>query len=87
MKTTQRYLYLDQDRISATVLQQAAAEARWLAGATPRPSETALAADRERRIRDSAYQRAQRRGFVPGFEVEDWLAAEEEVDGQMRDMD
>jgi hypothetical protein len=31
-------------------------------------------------IADAAYRRAQQRGFTPGNEVEDWLAAEAEVD-------
>jgi len=31
-------------------------------------------------IAEGAYLRAERRGFTPGFEVEDWLAAEAEVD-------
>jgi len=31
-------------------------------------------------IAENAYYRAQSRGFVPGYEVEDWLAAEREVD-------
>jgi hypothetical protein len=31
-------------------------------------------------IRDAAYFRAQSRGFVPGKEMEDWLAAEQEVE-------
>ena len=31
-------------------------------------------------IRDAAYFRAQARGFVPGKEVEDWLAAEQDVE-------
>jgi hypothetical protein len=35
--------------------------------------------DRETRIRVVAYFRAERRGFVPGYELEDWLAAEAEV--------
>jgi hypothetical protein len=35
--------------------------------------------DRENRIRVVAYFRAERRGFVPGYELEDWLAAEAEV--------
>jgi hypothetical protein len=36
----------------------------------------------ERRIRIAlaAYYRAERRGFAPGYEVEDWLAAEAEID-------
>ena len=36
--------------------------------------------DRERRIAVAAYLRAERRGFVPGAELEDWLDAENEVD-------
>jgi hypothetical protein len=37
---------------------------------------------REGRIARAAYARAERRGFAPGHEVEDWLAAEREVDGR-----
>ena len=31
-------------------------------------------------IAETAYFRAERRGFAPGHETEDWLAAEAEVD-------
>ena len=31
-------------------------------------------------IAENAYYRAERRGFVPGYDLEDWLAAEREVD-------
>ncbi len=31
-------------------------------------------------IRQAAYYRAERRGFVPGFEDEDWQISEEEID-------
>jgi hypothetical protein len=31
-------------------------------------------------IQQAAYLRAERRGFEPGFELDDWLAAENEVD-------
>jgi Protein of unknown function (DUF2934) len=31
-------------------------------------------------IAEAAYFRAERRGFAPGHEAEDWLAAEAEVD-------
>ncbi len=31
-------------------------------------------------VRETAYLRAQARGFEPGHELEDWLAAEHEVD-------
>ena len=42
--------------------------------------------DPERRaglIARAAYFRAQRRGFEPGSEVADWLAAEAEVDAEL----
>jgi len=35
-------------------------------------------------IAEGAYLRAERRGFAPGNEEEDWLAAEAEVDGLLR---
>lgn len=31
-------------------------------------------------IAEAAYLRAERRGFSPGYEIEDWLAAEKEID-------
>lgn len=31
-------------------------------------------------IAEAAYYRAQRRGFAPGAELQDWLAAEAEID-------
>jgi hypothetical protein len=36
--------------------------------------------DRQLLIAEAAYFRAERRGFQPGRELEDWLAAEIEVD-------
>lgn len=35
---------------------------------------------REAMIAEAAYYRAARRGFVPGHELDDWLAAEQQVD-------
>lgn len=35
-------------------------------------------------IAEAAYLRAQARGFTPGYEVEDWLAAEAEIDALLR---
>jgi hypothetical protein len=35
-------------------------------------------AERHRRIAERAYRRAERRGFAPGQELNDWLAAEAE---------
>ena len=34
-------------------------------------------------IAEAAYLRAQQRGFTPGHEIEDWLAAEAEVDAKL----
>lgn len=36
---------------------------------------------REARIAERAYWRAERRGFTPGQELDDWLNAEKDVDG------
>lgn len=35
---------------------------------------------RRQMIADAAYRRAAERGFSPGSEVQDWLAAEKDVD-------
>lgn len=46
----------------------------------PRRSAAAPpAADWTAAIAERAYYKAERRGFVPGFELDDWLAAEREV--------
>jgi hypothetical protein len=34
-------------------------------------------------IAEAAFFRAEKRGFAPGHEVEDWLAAESEVDARL----
>jgi hypothetical protein len=39
--------------------------------------------DRHASIAEAAYFRSLRRGFAPGHELEDWLAAEEEVDQRL----
>jgi hypothetical protein len=43
------------------------------------PSAT-FAIERHRMIAEIAYYRAEKRGFLDGYEVTDWLAAEHEVD-------
>ena len=40
--------------------------------------------ERWRMVATAAYHRAERRGFAPGHEVEDWLAAEKEIEGVLR---
>ncbi|RMD79607.1 MAG: DUF2934 domain-containing protein [Gammaproteobacteria bacterium] len=39
--------------------------------------------ERHRLIAEAAYLRAEARGFVPGHELEDWLAAEAEVEARL----
>lgn len=39
------------------------------------------AEERHARICETAYRHAEKRGFAPGMELEDWLNAEREVDG------
>lgn len=46
------------------------------------PSASSVAdAARQKMISEAAYYRAQRRGFAPGRELDDWLAAEAEITG------
>ena len=39
---------------------------------------------RQRMIAEAAYFRAARRGFLPGAETDDWLAAEKEIAAALR---
>ncbi|HSO07348.1 MAG TPA: DUF2934 domain-containing protein [Pelomicrobium sp.] len=39
--------------------------------------------ERYRLIQEAAYYRAEQRGFAAGHEVEDWIAAEAEVDARV----
>ena len=41
-----------------------------------------LLADRHHRVQVAAYYLAERRGFAPGHELDDWLAAEEAVEAE-----
>jgi hypothetical protein len=53
---------------------------------TKTPLTTAMPLHREDRqasIAKAAYFRSEHRGFQPGYELEDWLAAEEEVDQRL----
>jgi hypothetical protein len=60
---------------------ETARPARTRKSAAAAPARTKLTPEARRAlIAQSAYLRAERRGFAPGQEVEDWLAAEAEVD-------
>jgi len=52
--------------------------------ALPAPILLPHGPSRESMIAESAYYRAERRGFAPGGELDDWLAAEREVDAPAR---
>lgn len=41
--------------------------------------------DRYRMIAEAAYFRAEQRGFAPGYELADWLAAEIDIEGLLDD--
>jgi Protein of unknown function (DUF2934) len=64
---------LDTNRVSHPLPQP------WPATSSPLPDNLDLAKSREALIRDTAYVRSARRGFTPGGELEDWLAAEQQV--------
>lgn len=58
------------------------------AAAAPAESSPAGAAapppgnpERHRKIAEAAYFRAEARGFAPGGAIDDWLAAEADIDG------
>lgn len=42
------------------------------------PDSAICLPDRDARIAEIAYYKAASRGFEPGYELEDWLAAEQE---------
>lgn len=65
-------------------LRKAAGEARGPAPAPdPTDADRLAGEDRYRLIAEAAYYRAEQRGFQPGYEMDDWLAAEIEVDERL----
>jgi hypothetical protein len=54
-------------------------------GAPKAPTRVAISEDiRRGMIAEGAYLRSEKRGFAPGHEHEDWVAAEAEVDALLR---
>jgi Protein of unknown function (DUF2934) len=47
------------------------------------PVKRLSAEERRSRIAQAAYFRAERRNFAPGHELEDWVAAEAEIDREL----
>jgi hypothetical protein len=66
-----------------TTTRPTPARARKSPGGPPLPAKLTPEA-RNTLIAEAAYLRAERRGFVPGNETDDWLAAEVEVDALLR---
>ena len=64
---------IDRGVTVATKSKQAKAEKRVASG----PSISAQ--ERERFVAQAAYFRAEKRGFAPGYELQDWVEAEAEV--------
>jgi len=54
---------------------------------SPPPPPLVSESERRAMIEMAAYLRAERRGFQPGHDVEDWLAAEAEVDARLAQAD
>lgn len=69
----------------AVKVPRTAKRKRVAAGSPPASAEVTriTASDRHAMIATAAYYRAERRHFAPGFEVEDWVAAEAEVDASL----
>jgi hypothetical protein len=68
-------------RQRTTKPRPAAGRAGSAPGRARRGADLAVSSEeRERMIREEAYLRAEQRGFAPGNEMADWLAAESEVD-------
>lgn len=51
---------------------------------TPSARRSVTLEERYRLIQEAAYYRAEARGFAAGHEIEDWVAAEAEVDAAVR---
>lgn len=64
----------------ASPAQNPVVRPRTPAGKAPATEAAARSPERLRMIAEAAYFRAERRGFAPGGEAEDWLAAETEID-------
>jgi len=66
-------------KTAAKTASKKVAPAKAAAEQRPPKASRSVPADHESLVRMTAYLRAERRGFAPGYEIEDWLAAEAEV--------
>ncbi|MFM9888736.1 MAG: DUF2934 domain-containing protein [Burkholderiales bacterium] len=75
----QTHLPMDNDALSAP--SNAVDDS--VLGRSPLGTGGVDAAEQWRRIAEAAYFRAERRGFCPGCEMDDWLDAEREIGEQL----
>lgn len=69
------------NRPTPTSAQRSNPTAAARASAPTAPTRAEISTEtRHAMIAEAAYLRAERRGFVPGHEVEDWYSAESEID-------
>ena len=67
--------------VSKNLVKKAAEEPGVAApNASPDAAAALVPEERRARIAEAAYFRAERRGFAVGHEVEDWLAAEQDIE-------
>lgn len=74
-----------QDKAAKPAIAPSGSQVRGTGSSAANPA-TAQDTDKQRRqmIAVIAYYRAERRGFCEGGELDDWLAAESEVDRQLQ---
>jgi hypothetical protein len=70
-------------KTAAPGAQQPSADTEVTGSQLERRDIPSFSESREARIAEAAYWRAERRGFASGQELDDWLAAEKEVDGDI----
>jgi hypothetical protein len=66
--------------VKVHAMQSTARRARRATAPVPEETRAVEARERDAMIAEAAYYRAEARGFESGHELEDWLAAEREID-------
>jgi hypothetical protein len=67
-----------EDQSTDQALEQQAQQSN-VSDVEPEPADADV---RDARIRAAAYALSAERGFAPGYEMDDWLAAERQLDGR-----
>jgi hypothetical protein len=72
-----------QGRKAAAAVKNAASRTKAAESASTNTRATLSESKRRRMVAEAAYYRALQRGFAAGGEVDDWLAAEQEVEQRL----